>query len=100
MFEGATGCGMYEMATRLYEDGTPKTRHLTTNARIEVDDEAGTAHRAGVLLRHPGDAELPLQLIITGRYRDTFHRIDGTWWFDTRVMFVDQVGDISHHLKF
>ena len=44
--------------------------------------------------------ELPLQVIVTGRYRDTFHRIDGVWWFDTRIMFVDQVGDMSHHLKF
>jgi hypothetical protein len=44
--------------------------------------------------------ELPLQLIITGHYQDTFHRIDGRWWFDTRVMFIDQTGDLSHHLKF
>ena len=34
---------MYEMATRFYEDGTPKTKHLTTNVRIRVDEAAGTA---------------------------------------------------------
>ncbi|MDT5143321.1 MAG: hypothetical protein QOI79_2684, partial [Mycobacterium sp.] len=22
------------------------------------------------------------------------------WWFDSRTMFVDQVGDVSQHLKF
>ena len=44
--------------------------------------------------------ELPLQPIIAGRYRDTFHRIDGRWWFDTRKMFVDLMGDLSHHLLF
>jgi hypothetical protein len=26
-----------------YEDGTPRTTHVTTNPAIEVDDEAGTA---------------------------------------------------------
>jgi hypothetical protein len=41
-----------------------------------------------------------LQVIVTGHYRDTFHRIDGSWWFDTRTMYVDQIGDTSHHLKF
>ena len=35
---------MYEMATRLYDDGTPKTKHLTSNVRLHVDEEAGTAH--------------------------------------------------------
>jgi len=43
---------------------------------------------------------LPLQVIVTGHYKDTFHRLDGVWWFDSRIMFVDQVGDVSQHLKF
>jgi hypothetical protein len=43
--------------------------------------------------------DLPLQPIIAGRYRDTFHVVDSRWWFDTRVMYVDLVGDLSHHLK-
>ncbi len=44
--------------------------------------------------------ELPLQPIIAGRYHDTFHRVDGEWCFDTREMFVDLTGDLSHHLLF
>ena len=41
VFTGVSGVRkMYEMATRLYEDGTPKTRHLTSNVRIVVDDAA------------------------------------------------------------
>jgi len=43
---------------------------------------------------------LPLQPIICGRYHDTFQRIDGRWWFATRTMFVDLVGDLSHHLLY
>ncbi len=34
--------GMYQEATRLHDDGTPLTRHVTTNAIIEVDDDAGS----------------------------------------------------------
>lgn len=91
---------MYDMATRLYEDGTPKTKHLTSNARIEVDEVAGTARSRSNYLVTQATPDLPLQVIVTGHYRDTFHRVDGHWWFDTRIMFIDQVGDVSHHLKF
>ncbi|TFV57458.1 nuclear transport factor 2 family protein [Mycobacterium sp. PS03-16] len=101
VFEGADRVRqMYDMATRLYDDGTPKTRHFTTNVQIYVDDSAGTARGSAYYCVTQATPDLPLQVIVTGHYRDTFHRIDGVWWFDTRVMFVDQVGDTSHHLKF
>lgn len=91
---------LYGGSTRLYDDtGTPLTKHVTTNVRIEVDDEAGTALARSYYLVTQATPDLPLQVIITGRYRDTFHRVDGAWWFDTRTMYVDQVGDLSHHLK-
>ena len=102
VFVGREGVrALYERATRIYEDtGTPKTKHLTTNARIEVDEEAGTAAaRTSYLVTQATDV-LPLQVIITGHYQDTFRRIDGRWWFDSRTMFVDQTGDLSQHLKF
>ena len=35
--------GMYQSSTRLYPCGTPRTKHVTTNAIIETDDDAGTA---------------------------------------------------------
>ncbi|WP_328351912.1 nuclear transport factor 2 family protein [Mycobacterium sp. NBC_00419] len=100
-FEGAAGVrAMYEMATRLYEDGTPKTRHFTSNVQIYVDEAAGRADGKAYYCVTQATPDLSLQIIVTGHYRDTFHLLDGTWWFDTRVMFVDQVGDTSHHLKF
>jgi 3-phenylpropionate/cinnamic acid dioxygenase small subunit len=90
---------LYGATTRIYDDtGTPKTKHLTTNARIEVDEDAGTATARTSYLVTQATADLPLQVIITGRYHDTFHRIDGVWWFESRTMFVDQSGDLSHHL--
>jgi len=91
---------LYEGSTRLYDDGTPRSRHVTTNVIIEVDDDAGTAAaRASYVVFQQTD-ELPLQPIIAGRYRDTFHRVDGEWCFDTRQMFVDLTGDLSRHLLF
>ena len=101
VFTGIAGVRqMYEMATRLYDDGTPKTKHNTSNVQIYVDDSAGTARSRSYYAVTQATPDLPLQVIVTGHYHDTFHRVDGAWWFDTRTMFVDQVGDMSHHLKF
>ncbi|KRF10472.1 nuclear transport factor 2 family protein [Nocardioides sp. Soil796] len=84
--------------TRLYADGTPRTKHVTTNAIIEVDEGAGTATCRSYYTVFQQTAALPLQAIITGRYHDTFRVHDGRWWFDTRTFQVDQVGDVSQHL--
>lgn len=91
---------LYTSSTRLLDDGTPRTKHVTTNAIVEVDEDAGTATCRSSFTVLQATDELPLQPIITGRYRDTFHRLDGEWWFDTREMVVDQTGDLSHHLLF
>ncbi len=100
-FEGRDGVrAMYTAATRLYEDGTPKTRHVTTNAIVEVDDEAGTAAARSYYTVFQRTDALPLQAIICGHYHDTFQRIDGVWWFETRTMFIDLVGDLSQHLLY
>jgi len=92
--------GMYQAATRIYEDGTPRTRHVTTNAIIEVDFGADTGSARSYYTVFQKTDSLPLQAIICGHYHDTFHRIDDCWWFDTRVMFIDLVGDLSHHLLY
>lgn len=100
-FEGRDRvAGLYRGATRLHEDGTPRTKHVTTNVIIEVDDDAGTGRTRSYYTVFQQTDDLPLQPIICGRYHDSFRRIDGRWWFDTRVMFVDLVGDLSRHLLF
>ena len=91
---------MYQGATRLYEDGTPQTKHVTTNAIIEVDEDVGTAAARSYFTVFQKTEDFPLQPIIAGRYHDTFHCIDGEWWFDTRIMLVDLLGDLSQHLLF
>ena len=100
-FEGRDAVlGMYRAATRIHEDGTPRTKHLTTNVIVEVDDDAGTATCRSYYTVLQATGSLPLQPIITGRYHDTFHRLAGLWWFDTRIMLIDQVGELGHHLLY
>ena len=91
---------LYRGSTRLYEDGTPHTKHVTTNVIVEVGAEAPRANARSyyTVFQKAGDA--PLQPIICGRYHDSFRRLDGQWWFDTRIMFVDLVGDLSRHLLY
>jgi 3-phenylpropionate/cinnamic acid dioxygenase small subunit len=91
---------MYEMAVRFYDDGTPKTRHHTTNVQLYIDEEHGTAESRSYYCVTQATAAMPLQVIVTGHYHDTFHRVEGQWWFKSRTMFIDQIGDTSHHLNF
>ncbi len=100
-FEGRDAVrALYASAVRLYPDGTPKTKHVTTNAIIEVDADSGVATARSYYQVTQATDELPLQIIISGRYGDTFQLIDGQWWFQIRTMYVDQAGDLSHHLTF
>jgi uncharacterized protein (TIGR02246 family) len=92
---------LYESGTRRHADGTPLTKHVTTNLVVEVDEDAGTATARSyytVLQAVPG--ELALQPIVAGRYRDRFERVDGRWRFAARHLVVDLVGDLGHHLRF
>jgi 3-phenylpropionate/cinnamic acid dioxygenase small subunit len=99
--EGRDGVlALYRGSTRIYDDGSPHTKHVTTNAVIEVEDGAQTASARSYYTVLQQVEDLPLQPIISGRYRDTFHRVDGRWWFDTRIIFVDLVGNLSRHLLF
>jgi 3-phenylpropionate/cinnamic acid dioxygenase small subunit len=92
---------MYALSTRLYEDdGTPKTKHITTNAIVEVDEEQGTATSRSYFTVVQQTPALPLQVIITGRYHDRFQRENGRWRFSGRHMICDQIGDMSQHVLF
>jgi 3-phenylpropionate/cinnamic acid dioxygenase small subunit len=84
---------------RTYADGTPRTRHVTTNLFIEVDEESGTAtSRSYFTVMQQADG-FPLQPVATGRYRDAFERHDGSWRFTSRTVGDQLFGDLSHHVK-
>jgi 3-phenylpropionate/cinnamic acid dioxygenase small subunit len=84
---------------RLYPNGTPLTRHVTTNLIVEVDEEADTAEARSAVTIFQATPELPLQPIVAGRYADEFRRVDGTWRFSSRRVSFQLIGDLSHHLR-
>src|SRR3954452_14204914 len=91
----------YERGTQLY-NGSPRTKHVTTNIVIDLDEHAGAATARSAYVVFQGTDALPLQPIITGRYRDSFVLDENTghWKFSQRMFFVDQIGDLSHHLTY
>jgi 3-phenylpropionate/cinnamic acid dioxygenase small subunit len=82
----------------MHEDGTPRTKHVTTNVLIEVDDVAGTAVARSYFTVLQAAEGLGLQTIVAGRYRDRFERHDGEWRFAERRFTTDLIGDVSRHL--
>ncbi|RSD10665.1 nuclear transport factor 2 family protein [Amycolatopsis eburnea] len=81
----------------VYEDGTPRTKHVTTNVAVEVrGSTASSSAYFTVLQAVPG---LPLQTIAAGRYADRFTKSESGWRFTERRATVDLVGDVSHHLR-
>ena len=91
--------GIYKSFTRIYPDnGTPHTKHVTTNVMVEVDDAAGTASASSYAMVFQSLDDFPLQPIIGVRYADRFARDEDGWYFTERQIESDQFGDLSRHL--
>jgi hypothetical protein len=89
---------VYRQWVRIYpETGTPRTRHMISNTRIdfEAPDRARARSYVMVFQSAPGFA---LQPIVGGTYNDRFAKIDGEWRFVERREDMELVGDLSHHL--
>jgi 3-phenylpropionate/cinnamic acid dioxygenase small subunit len=92
---------MYTLSCRLYETtGTPLTKHLTTNVIVELDENGKEASARSYYTVLQATDSLPLQPIISGRYRDRFRKVDSLWQFASREMIVDLIGDCSAHLLY
>jgi 3-phenylpropionate/cinnamic acid dioxygenase small subunit len=89
---------VYRSTVAVY-DGSPCTKHVTTNVIVEVDDDGASAAARSYFTVLQARPELPLQIIIAGRYHDRFACTDGAWHFTDRLIFVDLVGDLRFHLK-
>ena len=88
----------YRSSVMIYPDGTPRTRHLTTNPIVELDGDIARVRSVYTVLQQVEGS--PMQAIISGRYRDTLKRIDGRWRFTERWFLIDLIGDLSRHLRF
>ena len=92
---------LYQRSARIYEQtGTPCTRHVTTNVKIEVDEENSSATARAYFTVFQALEDFPLQPVMVGRYHDQFERIDGKWRFLARKMLPEFYGDLSRHLLF
>lgn len=90
---------MWESSVTRYADGTPRTKHVTTNAIVNIDESgtSATTHSYYDVFQQLDD--FPLQPIIGGRYHDEFAKVDGEWqWVERDYTLVDLVGDLSRHL--
>jgi 3-phenylpropionate/cinnamic acid dioxygenase small subunit len=99
-YEGSAAVG--EVLTRLvklHADGTPRTKHVTTNVVVEIDEAAGTATARSYFTVFQQTAAVPLQPIVAGRYHDRFARAAGGWRFTERLIYMDLVGDLHDHLR-
>jgi hypothetical protein len=88
--------GTFEQMVRRYDDGTPRTKHVTTNVMVDLDGDTATARSYYTVFQQTD--VLPLQPIIAGRYHDRFERVDGAWRFADRLIYSDLIGDLSQHL--
>lgn len=87
----------YNKFVRIYEDGTPRTRHLCSNIILEANGPDRAKAQSYVMVFQAAD-KFPLQPLIAARYQDTFERADGTWRFSERVMETNLYGDLSAHM--
>jgi 3-phenylpropionate/cinnamic acid dioxygenase small subunit len=81
--------------TPLFDDGTPRTRHVNTNVLIDLQGDSATSRCYFTVLQQT--PTLPLQPIATGRYVDSFECVDGGWRFASRRMTDAMAGDTSQH---
>jgi len=83
----------------LHGDGTPRTKHVTTNLVVDVADGATTAAARSYFTVYQQVEGGPLQAIVAGRYHDRFIHDGSAWRFTDRLIHVDLVGDLSRHLR-
>jgi 3-phenylpropionate/cinnamic acid dioxygenase small subunit len=94
-YQGAAQVQQFMAATRLYPDGTPRTKHLITNVMIELDGDKANS-RCYCTVFQQTDV-LPLQPVAAGRYIDRFERVSGEWRFAERILTGFLRGDLSQH---
>jgi hypothetical protein len=91
-------------------DGSPRVQYGASNVVVDVDDslQSATCHAYFFIFQGLGDhdysnddtsREFPLQPIGCGRYRDTYHHLDGRWQIVERKIYSDLSGDYSRHMR-
>jgi 3-phenylpropionate/cinnamic acid dioxygenase small subunit len=82
-----------------FRDGDPRTRHLINNQLIAVDDRGAAAHARSYFTVLQAPPRLPLSIILSGQYDDSFVKGDDGWHFTEKTIRVDYLNDVSHHFR-
>jgi 3-phenylpropionate/cinnamic acid dioxygenase small subunit len=89
---------LYRSTNRVHDDGTLRTRHLTTNVLVDVEEADDSARARSAFVVFQATPDLPLQPIVAGRYHDEFRRRGGAWQFARRHILLEQTGNVREHL--
>ena len=84
---------------RIYEDGTPRTKHIVSNLDLEIDEVNNSAKSQCYVTVFQQTNDFPLQAIFCGHYFDRFQWVGGVWQFSQRMIRYMMVGDLSAHLN-
>ncbi len=95
-YQGAAQVRAFCEQTRLYPDGTPRTKHVITNVIIELDGDRARSRCYSTVFQQTD--VLPLQPIASGRYIDQFERVGREWRFADRLVTGFLLGDRSQHV--
>ena len=98
-FVGADGViAMFRDHNHFY-NGIPSTKHVTSNLMIDVAEDGTHASAKSYFTVLQATADLPLQIVIAGRYHDQFALQDGKWVLTDRFEYCDLLGDLTAHLR-
>ncbi|MFM7069443.1 MAG: nuclear transport factor 2 family protein [Actinomycetes bacterium] len=91
---------LYESTTKRHGDGTPRTAHLVSNVVVEPGDSDAELIVHSRFCVMQATASVPLQPVVTGRYRDVLGLVGTEWRFVRRRVLPQLWGDVSDHLTF
>ena len=98
---GAAIASSTERTNRVHDDGTLRTRHVTANVLVDIDEARRHGDGEIVVRRAAADAGAP-----AAAHRDrplprsTSCATRDEWRFAQRHIIVDHVGDVREHLAF
>ena len=88
---------MYDSVV-IYDDGTPRTKHVLGNLSVALDDANRTATASCTFTVMQALEGGSIQPVLAGRYQDRFERSGDAWRFSERVVDPDLVGDLRQHM--
>jgi hypothetical protein len=82
----------------VYDDGTPRTHHLISSLRFQIDGERARGWSTITVLQQ-NPATSVIEIITVNDYTDEYAIIDGAWAFVSRTVRRRLEGDMSRHVR-